>query len=207
MSYFFAYSSSSPELKTDNNNNDDSVSVDLDSIPTENMEEDFSESAGERDSENLSAMSAALSRLIVRSLSNTARLPVYSSDGAAGMDVHAAEEVTIPAGEYKKVGTGIAIEWRSDYPESYYMRVAPRSGLAARNGINVGAGVIDSDYRGEISVILFNHGKEPYTASIGDRIAQLIWTRCDQIDRIEWAADDGLTETARGTDGFGSTGV
>ena len=196
-SYFFSVPSPSPE----SSNEGDELVHEITSV-------DLEAEINETQSTHSGTESDAFSRLIVTQITNAGRLPSYGSEGAAGMDVHAAEEITIPPHQRSKVGTGIAVEWRCEYPAAYYLRVAPRSSLAVRKGIDIGAGVIDSDYRGEISVVVFNHGPDPYTISVGDRIAQLIWTRCDQIDRIEWAADDEeLTETARGTNGFGSTGV
>ena len=136
-------------------------------------------------------------------------LPSYETLWAAGADIRAClgpgEEMVIKPGERVLIPTGLAME----IPQGYEIQVRPRSGLSLKTGLLIvnSPGTIDSDYRGEIGVILFNHGKEPYTASVGDRIAQLIWTRCDKIDRIEWAADDNLTETTRVTGGFGSTGV
>jgi dUTP diphosphatase len=124
--------------------------------------------------------------------------PVYSSPGAAGADLVAAEDVTLPAGGWGSVGTGLHLE----IPPGHVGLVWPRSGLAMRHGIDTLAGVIDSDYRGEVRVILANHGKEPYRIARGDRVAQLLVQR---VERAEFVRD-ALAASDRGTAGFGSTG-
>src|SRR4051812_35959739 len=97
-------------------------------------------------------------------------LPEYATDGSAGADLRSSEAVTLPPGGRAAVPTGIAIE----IPPDHVGLVWPRSGLAVRHGIDTLAGVIDSDYRGEVKVVLVNHGREPVTIAKGDRIAQLI---------------------------------
>lgn len=124
--------------------------------------------------------------------------PVYSSPGAAGADLVAAEDVTLPAGGWASVGTGLHLE----IPPGHVGLVWPRSGLAMRHGIDTLAGVIDSDYRGEVRVILANHGKEPYRIARGDRVAQLLVQR---VERAEFVRD-ALAASDRGAAGFGSTG-
>ena len=127
-----------------------------------------------------------------------ARVPIRSGR-AAGYDVHAVEDVTIEPGGRALLPTGL----RFEVPSGHYMRVAPRSGLALKHGVHAGAGVIDEDYRGEVKVLLFNHGDANFSASAGDRIAQLIFER---ISTPALAAVARLDDTARGEGGFGSTG-
>jgi dUTP pyrophosphatase len=144
------------------------------------------------------------SSLQFKALHEYAQLPTYGSDGAIGLDLHAVvpEHITVLApGERALIPTGLA----AAIPEGFYGRVAPRSGLAVKYGIDVLAGVIDSDYRGEIKVALVNLGDKPFDIRTGDRIAQLVLERADRV-RPVWAAGD-LPSTDRGTDGFGSTGV
>jgi dUTP pyrophosphatase len=130
-----------------------------------------------------------------------ARLPARGSADAAGLDLFALEEVTLEArGGRALVGTGLSVA----IPRGFYGRVAPRSGLAVRHGLDVLAGVIDSDYRGEIMCALVNHGAETLTLEAGQRVAQLI---VEAIITPEPAWADALDETARGRGGFGSTGV
>lgn len=140
--------------------------------------------------------------LRVNKLNTSAVLPVRGSLGAAGYDITSTEFHTIPPGHRVVVGTGIAIE----VPEGTYGRVAPRSGLAVKDGLQVGAGVVDSDYRGELKVVLFNHDiSETYIVKPGVRIAQLILEKitCPLVEEIK----DNLGETNRGDGGFGSTGL
>ena len=128
-------------------------------------------------------------------------LPAYATDGAAGMDVLAAEDVTLAPGERWPVATGLAVA----IPHDYEIQVRPRSGLALKHGISVPntPGTIDSDYRGELKVILINHGNAPFEVRRGDRIAQLVLA---PVVRASWLKVDELDETARGAGGFGSTG-
>ncbi len=128
-------------------------------------------------------------------------LPSYATSGAAGLDVVAAEEVTLAPGERYAVATGFAIA----IPDGYEVQVRPRSGLALKYGITClnTPGTIDSDYRGEIKVILVNLGADPFAVARGERIAQLVPARV-QPASIEEV--DRLDETVRGLGGFGSTG-
>ena len=128
-------------------------------------------------------------------------LPDYATEGAAGMDVLAAEDVELKPGERWPVATGLCVA----IPPGYEIQVRPRSGLALRHGISVPntPGTIDSDYRGELKVILINHGAEPYTVRRGDRIAQLVLS---PVVRASWLKVAELDETDRGEGGFGSTG-
>ena len=128
-------------------------------------------------------------------------LPAYASAGAAGMDVVAAEAVTLAPGAWAAVPTGIALA----IPDGYEVQVRPRSGLALRFGVTClnTPGTIDSDYRGEIKVILINHGDAPFQVARGDRIAQLVPAPVTRAALDEVAS---LDDTARGRSGFGSTG-
>jgi dUTP pyrophosphatase len=139
-------------------------------------------------------------RLHFKRLHPEARLPTRGSERAAGLDLHAVERVTIGPGERAAVRTGLAVA----VPRGFYGRVAPRSGLAVRHGIDVLAGVIDADYRGEILCALVNHGREPFEVEPGARVAQLI-VEAIATPEPAWAED--LEETERGAGGFGSTGA
>jgi len=128
-------------------------------------------------------------------------LPAYATEGAAGMDVVSAEDVTIAPGGRHAVATGLAVA----IPPGFEIQVRPRSGLALKHGITVPntPGTIDSDYRGELKVILINHGTEPFAVLRGDRVAQLVLA---PVIRAGWLEVSDLDETARGEGGFGSTG-
>jgi len=130
-------------------------------------------------------------------------LPKYQHFGEdAGLDLHAAEELTIKSGEYKLIKTGLKIA----VPKGYAAFVYPRSGLALKKGVTVlnADGVIDSGYRGEVGVILINHGAEDFNVNFNDRIAQLI---IQQVNTIEWNEVESLSESQRGEGGFGHTGI
>ena len=131
-------------------------------------------------------------------------LPKYETNGSAGMDLIASidEDIIIKSGEIKLIKTGIAIALE----KGFEAQIRPRSGLALKNGITVlnTPGTIDSDYRGEICVILINHSKLDFVVSRGMRIAQMIIAKYEQAEIIEV---ENLDETIRGTSGFGSTGV
>ncbi len=128
-------------------------------------------------------------------------LPAYATSGAAGMDVVSAEDVTIAPGARHAVATGIALA----IPQGYEVQVRPRSGLALKHGITVPntPGTIDSDYRGELKVILINHGTEPFAIQRGDRVAQLVLA---PVVQAAWEEVTELDATDRGEGGFGSTG-
>ena len=128
-------------------------------------------------------------------------LPAYATPGAAGMDVVAAEEATLAPGGRHPVATGFSVA----IPEGFEIQVRPRSGLALKHGITVPntPGTIDSDYRGELKVILINHGGEPFPIHRGDRIAQLVLA---PVTLAAWVDVAELDETERGAGGFGSTG-
>ena len=126
-------------------------------------------------------------------------LPGYATPGAAGADLRTAEEVTLAPGARAAVPTGI----RLALPEGHVGLIWPRSGLAVRHGLDTLAGVVDADYRGEVKVVLVNHGAEPVHLEKGERIAQLLVQRVERVDFTRAAALDG---TARGDGGFGSSG-
>lgn len=138
--------------------------------------------------------------LFVKRLTYTSTLPTRGSAHAVGYDLYASEDYLIPHGTRMIVNTGIAIV----IPKNCYGRIAPRSSLAVKHGIQVGAGVIDPDYTGEVKVVLFNQGQDDFKISVGDRIAQLVLERCETPDVREVLTID---ETARGAGGFGSTGA
>lgn len=131
-------------------------------------------------------------------------LPQYSTEHSAGLDLRAslAEAITLAPGEHRLIPTGLKIA----LPHGTEAQVRPRSGLAYKHGITVlnSPGTIDADYRGDVGVILINHGKAPFVIEDGERIAQLVIARYVQL---EWKPTDDLSETDRGAGGFGSTGV
>ncbi len=131
-------------------------------------------------------------------------LPAFETEGSAGADVRAAvvDPVTIEPGEIRLIPTGL----RLAVPPGFEVQVRPRSGLALRSGITIpnSPGTIDSDYRGELKVILMNLGEIPFIVSRGERVAQLVLAR---VERIQWEAVASLDDTARGEGGFGHTGI
>ncbi|HJL04858.1 MAG TPA: dUTP diphosphatase [Polyangiaceae bacterium LLY-WYZ-15_(1-7)] len=142
--------------------------------------------------------------LPVRRLRDDAVLPRYASEGAAGLDLAAALDapLTVAPGRWAAVPTGLAMA----IPRGWEGQVRPRSGLAARLGVTVlnAPGTIDADYRGEVKVLLVNHGSKPFVVRHGDRVAQLVLARAPQVEVAEVVH---LDETERGAGGFGSTGV
>ena len=128
-------------------------------------------------------------------------LPKYATPGAAGMDVLSAEDVVLEPGMRHAVATGLALA----IPDGFEVQVRPRSGLALKHGISVPntPGTIDSDYRGELKVILINFGSEPFAIHRGDRVAQLVLA---PVTRASWVQVSELDDTQRGEGGFGSTG-
>ncbi|XKL59601.1 hypothetical protein PGB90_000617 [Kerria lacca] len=126
--------------------------------------------------------------------------PMKGSEKAAGYDLRSAYNYVVPPQGKELIKTDLQIE----LPHGCYGRIAPRSGLAWKNFIDVGAGVIDEDYRGNISVILFNHSNSEFTVQRGDRIAQLI---CERIFYPVLKEIQNVSETNRGESGFGSTGI
>jgi dUTP pyrophosphatase len=144
----------------------------------------------------------SLLRVRVTRLDPALPLPAYARDSDAGLDLHAAETVTIEAGGRALVGTGIAVA----IPDGHAGFVLPRSGLALRHGLTVlnAPGLVDAGYRGELKVLLVNHdARSPVTLNRGDRIAQLVVQR---IERVELTPVGDLPPSARGPGGFGSTG-
>ncbi|HCA40477.1 MAG TPA: dUTP diphosphatase [Aminobacterium sp.] len=129
-------------------------------------------------------------------------LPEYGTPYSSGVDLRASEELVLQPGGWGSVGTGLYIE----LPEGYEAQVRPRSGLALRSGVTVlnAPGTIDSDYRGEIRVILINHGESPYHVKPGDRIAQMVLA---SVAQLEWEEVSNLSLSQRGESGFGSTGM
>jgi len=136
--------------------------------------------------------------------SNDVPLPTYATEGSAGMDICAAVEqaVTLAPGQTSLIPSGFSIE----LPVGFEAQVRPRSGLAAKHSVGIlnSPGTIDSDYRGEVKIILANFGKEPFVVKRGDRIAQMVIHR---YARVEWQEVGTLNDTARGEGGFGHTGV
>lgn len=136
--------------------------------------------------------------LKVQRLHPAASLPTYATAFAAGADLYCVEAFTLEPGARRLVATGLAIE----IPSGWYGRVAPRSGLAVKHGIDVLAGVIDADFRGELRVLLINLGEQAVSLDAGARIAQLIIEQAATGDYL-WVAE--LSDTTRGAGGFGST--
>jgi dUTP pyrophosphatase len=141
-----------------------------------------------------------LSVMQVKKLSENAIIPTRGSPFSAGYDLSAAEPTVIKAGGKGIVKTDLSIAC----PEGTYARIAPRSGLAVKKFIDVGAGVVDADYRGPVGVVLFNFGDEDFVVEKGDRVAQLILEKVSMADAV---TVEELSETQRGEGGFGSTGV
>jgi dUTP pyrophosphatase len=129
-------------------------------------------------------------------------MPGYATEGAAGFDICAAEDLALPPGQHRLVKTGFAMA----VPPGFEAQVRPRSGLAAKHGVTVlnAPGTIDSDYRGEVGVVLINHGREPFVIERGMRIAQVVIAA---VVQARLAETDTLDSTARGAGGFGSTGL
>lgn len=146
------------------------------------------------------ASCSSIPRLLVKKCRDNAVLPVRKTALSAGYDLSSCEAKTIPPKGTALVKTGLIVAC----PEGTYGRVAPRSGLALKHSIDVGAGVIDADYRGEVGVILFNFGTQDFVIQEGDRIAQLV---LEKIELSEVEEVQVLDETVRGEGGFGSTGV
>lgn len=137
--------------------------------------------------------------LQIKKLHEDAIIPTRTSPGSVGYDLYSMEEVIVPPLERAFVSTGVC----AHLPPGVYGRIAPRSGLTLKYGIQTGAGVIDPDFTGELKVILLNHGSEPFVIKKGNRIAQMILERCETplIEEVQ-----ELRETQRGTRGFGSSG-
>ena len=142
-------------------------------------------------------------KVFIKKLNSSAQLPSYKTSGASGMDLMACIEKTInlEPGKSCLVPTGLSVA----FPKEYEIQIRPRSGLAAKNNISVlnTPGTIDSDYRGELKIILFNHSKVNFTINNNDRVAQMILT---PIIKMELEESDKLPDSIRGERGFGSTG-
>ena len=144
-----------------------------------------------------------MAKVLIKKLSSSVKLPTYKTNGASGMDLMAfiAEPIIIKPQSSCLVPTGISLA----FSEEFEIQIRPRSGLAATNNISVlnTPGTIDSDYRGEIKVIIFNHGNKQFIINNNDRIAQMILT---PVVKMELEEIESLPETIRGEGGFGSTG-
>jgi dUTP pyrophosphatase len=142
-------------------------------------------------------------KVLIKKLDPSVELPSYKTDGASGMDLMAfvKEPINLKPQTSCLVPTGISLA----FPSEYEIQIRPRSGLAAKNNISIlnTPGTIDSDYRGEIKIILFNHGNEDFLINDKDRIAQMILT---PVIKMNFEETDNLPETVRGEGGFGSTG-
>jgi dUTP pyrophosphatase len=142
-------------------------------------------------------------KVFIKKLNSSAQLPSYKTSGASGMDLMACIEKTInlEPGKSCLIPTGLSVA----FPKEYEIQIRPRSGLAAKNNISVlnTPGTIDSDYRGELKIILFNHSKVNFTINNNDRVAQMILT---PIIKMELEESDRLPDSIRGKGGFGSTG-
>ena len=142
-------------------------------------------------------------KVLIKKLNPNVELPIYKTNGASGMDLMAFidEPIKVAPNSSYLVPTGLSMAFSEDYE----VQIRPRSGLASKNNITVlnTPGTIDSDYRGEIKIILFNHGKEDFLINNKDRIAQIILT---PVVKMEFEETDNLPDTIRGEGGFGSTG-
>ncbi len=141
-------------------------------------------------------------KLRIKKLRDNAVVPRYAHEGDAGLDLYSTVDAVIMPGQRTLIPTGIAIE----LPPQTEAQIRPRSGLALKNGITVinSPGTIDAGYRGEIGIVLINHGSEPFSVTVGSKIAQMVINRFETAE-IEEA--DELSDSERGTGGYGSTGV
>ena len=144
-----------------------------------------------------------MAKVLIKKLDPAVKLPEYKTDGASGMDLIAflEESINVKPKTSSLVPTGLSVA----FSENYEIQIRPRSGLAAKNNISIlnTPGTIDSDYRGEIKVIIYNHGNNDFTINNGDRIAQMILA---PVIKMKLEETDKLPETIRGKGGFGSTG-
>lgn len=153
---------------------------------------------------NAQALAEEVIDIPVQRLAGTEDLPLprYMTERAAGMDVHAAvpEDTVVPPGGRRLIPTGLKVA----VPPGHEAEIRPRSGLAVRHGVTVlnSPGTIDADYRGEIGILLINHGTEPFVVKRGERIAQMVVRR---VGRVRWREASALEETERGEGGFGHT--
>lgn len=137
----------------------------------------------------------------VQKLIPTATIPTRGSASAAGLDLAVAVGISIPAQAQVLISTGLAMV----IPEGYYGRIAPRSGFSYKNKCFVNAGVIDSDYRGELKILMYNASEKEVIVNVGDKVAQLILERISMVNPVEVADVNVISETERGAGGFGST--
>jgi dUTP pyrophosphatase len=144
-----------------------------------------------------------MAKVLIKKLDPAVILPMYKTNGASGMDLMAfiKDPISVKSNTSSLIPTGLSVAFSEDYE----IQIRPRSGLAAKNGITVlnTPGTVDSDYRGEIKVIIYNHGDNDFLISNGDRIAQMILA---PIAKMELVETDNLPKTTRGEGGFGSTG-
>ena len=140
-------------------------------------------------------------KIFIKKLSPLAEIPNYQTEEASGFDLHSIEDIILKPNERKLIGTGLAFE----IPKGYEIQIRPRSGLAYKHGISVlnSPGTIDSDYRGEIKVLLINHSDIDFEIKIGERIAQGV---IQEVIQAKFEEVEELNKTARGAGGFGSTG-
>tara|TARA_B100000035_G_scaffold151407_1_gene129016 strand:+ start:177 stop:614 length:438 start_codon:yes stop_codon:yes gene_type:complete len=142
-------------------------------------------------------------KVIIKKLDSSVQLPTYKTDGASGMDLmaHIEKPINLEPGKSCLVPTGLSVA----FPKEYEIQIRPRSGLAAKNNISVlnTPGTVDSDYRGEIKIILFNHGSENFIINNNDRVAQMVLT---PVMEMELEEANELPKSVRGEGGFGSTG-
>lgn len=145
-------------------------------------------------------LSAAMDNLIIERIDDSLPLPSYATQGSAGIDLYSCVSITIPCHNFVLIPTGIRIQ----LPDYHEAQIRPRSGLALKHGITVlnSPGTIDTDYRGEIKVLLMNHGKNDFNVERGMRIAQMVISKYERPTIIESSVD----QTARNSSGFGSTG-
>lgn len=144
-------------------------------------------------------LSEAPERLCVKRLSDDATLPTRGTEKAAGIDLYSADDIIVEKNSQSLIRTGVSIS----LPDGYVGLIWPRSGIAYFNGIDTMAGVIDSDYSGEVSVLLRNHGASPFKVRQGMRVAQLVVQKYEKLPIVEVSE---LPATSRGQNGFGSTG-
>ena len=144
-----------------------------------------------------------MAKVLIKKLDSAVQLPAYKSSGASGMDLMAfiKKPINVKPNSSSLIPTGLSVA----FPENFEIQIRPRSGLAAKNNISVlnTPGTIDSDYRGEIKVIIYNHSNKDFVINNGDRIAQMVFT---PVIKMELEETDELPQTLRGNDGFGSTG-
>lgn len=158
-------------------------------------------------SSNLNTHKGVIAKLstpigVIAKLNHEFGLPKYETDGASGVDLRANESLSIAAFDTVLVGTGLTV---SSIPTGYELQVRPRSGISLKTNLRVAnaPGTIDSDYRGEIKIIVHNTGSTPYSVNLGDRLAQLV---LQEVPKIEFVVQEEVEETQRGAGGFGSTG-